>query len=278
MMELWEPKPAEWENISRETIQNHKNYCGKFLAKFPSISKDKQYFKAFNQFRERKISRFVYDSNSFEDAGVGEMETKTICERILSGRQVQVPSVKEKETINHLLSYLQALQYLSDGSLTITDICQLHKTLMQGIDDSAGSLRIKPACAGMDTQYPDPSSVPILLEKVLLCFNDLDKNLHVSPYAKAAWLKCRFVEVHPFEDGNGRLSRILLNWVLFKYGIHFPVAITSDGHKQAKKHYMQSLRRALSGRSPGNFSYLVLRSVYNSIKDFERLTEEGTMK
>ena len=75
-MELWEPKPADWENISRETIENHKNYCRKFVANFPNASEDFEYFKAFNQFRERKISLFIYDCNRFEDAGVGEMETK----------------------------------------------------------------------------------------------------------------------------------------------------------------------------------------------------------
>ena len=139
---------------------------------------------------------------------------------------------------------------------------------MHGIDESAGCLRTKLACAGMDTQYPDPELVPKLLEKLLNHFNDFDKNVIMTPFAKAAWLKCSFVEVHPFEDGNGRLSRILMNWVLHKHGLYFPVAIARDGHTQAKKHYMQSLRKALNGRSPGHFSYLLLRSVYNSVKEF----------
>ena len=208
---------------------------------------------------------------------MGEMETKEICERILSGTQVRDPSLKEKETINHLLSYLQALQDLSDEGVSTADVCQLHKTLLKDIHESAGHLRTQPACAGMDTQYPDPEFVPTLLEKVLSSFNDLDKNLCVTPYAKAAWLKCRFVEVHPFDDGNGRLSRILMNWVLFKYGFYFSVAIACDGHKQTKKHHMQSLKKAISGRCPGNLSFLLLRSEYNSIRDFEHLTKGETL-
>ena len=275
-MENWEPLPPRWENISEGIVQNHKHYCKKFIANFPIASEDIEYLRVYNQFRDSKIIRFVYDSNNFENAGVDAIETQDIWEGILSERHVPDPSVRVKETLNHFTAYLQALRHLSKGGLSTLDICKLHKTLMRGIDDSAGRLRTKPACVGMYTQYPDPSSVPMLLEKVLLCFNDLDRNLHVSPYAKAAWLKCRFVEVHPFEDGNGRLSRILLNWVLFKYGIHFPVAIASDGQKNAKKHYMQSLKRALSGRSPGNFSYLVLRSVYNSIKDFESVVASAS--
>ena len=108
-MEKWEPHPPKWENVSQETLQRHKSECGKFVAEFAHTSNCSKALDVFHQFLNRKIIRFVYDSNSFEDAGVDEFETEEIYQGILNGRHVQNPSAKEQETLNHFSSYLHAL-------------------------------------------------------------------------------------------------------------------------------------------------------------------------
>lgn len=62
-----------------------------------------------------------------------------------------------------------------------------------------------------------------------------------SPGPKlAAYVSYTFVSMHPFEDGNGRLSRMLLNYALLRSG--FPFTITVGGRQ--RKHYIQALQYA----------------------------------
>ena len=65
------------------------------------------------------------------------------------------------------------------------------------------------------------------------------KNKEIDPFMKAAWLQWAFLRIHPFEDGNGRVSRIISSIPLSK--LNLPPIIVTNKHKQE---YFKALHKA----------------------------------
>ena len=85
--------------------------------------------------------------------------------------------------------------------------------------------------------YAKPSETPILMQELIDWYREEENNLH--PVTLAAMLHYKFVTIHPFDDGNGRVSRLLMNYVLLKNDLP-PVIIKSDD----KAGYLRALNRA----------------------------------
>lgn len=71
--------------------------------------------------------------------------------------------------------------------------------------------------------YADPKDVPALMQDLVQWYNEARHNPKIHPSVLAAIFHHRFVEIHPFDDGNGRLARILMNLILMQKG--FPPAV-----------------------------------------------------
>ncbi|NJN35262.1 MAG: Fic family protein, partial [Saprospiraceae bacterium] len=142
---------------------------------------------------------------------------------------------------NEAINFLQSL-VKDDRDLTESDIRALHKMILvepyqiEGI--SAGGQRAtKTVLLGeykklpnhVKTQtgeihyYANPEDVPFKMAELVGWFNEIRQNENVTPSVLAAIFHHKFVEIHPFDDGNGRLSRILMNLILMQKG--YPPAI-----------------------------------------------------
>ena len=85
-----------------------------------------------------------------------------------------------------------------------------------------------------------------------------------SAMAAAAEVSYRFVRIHPFPDGNGRVSRLLMNLVLFLWGLPFPITLRGDGKERHR--YKQALRRADRGKLD-RYECLIARAVVGSFEN-----------
>ncbi|MFN0215558.1 MAG: Fic family protein [Saprospiraceae bacterium] len=85
--------------------------------------------------------------------------------------------------------------------------------------------------------YASPEETPLKMDELLTWYRQAAQELH--PAIVAAKLHYDFVRIHPFDDGNGRVSRLLMNYHLLRYGFP-PVIIKSDD----KKNYLAALNRA----------------------------------
>ena len=90
--------------------------------------------------------------------------------------------------------------------------------------------------------YASPAETPSLMSDLMVFYNEniLDKS--VNPVWLAAMFHYKFICIHPFDDGNGRVARLLMNYILLKYNFP-PVIIKSD----EKKGYLTALNKADTG-------------------------------
>ena len=88
-------------------------------------------------------------------------------------------------------------------------------------------------------EYAPVEQVASQMDELIRLFEEMDEHTVV----KAAWLHHRFVQIHPFQDGNGRVARLLASMVLVKDG-YFPLHIRRDDREV----YLDALERADSGQ------------------------------
>lgn len=160
-----------------------------------------------------------------------------------------------------LLQHLRSLKFLFSGlpvasGLTVRAVLQAHGILMNGAVDeekkpvAAGAFRDHPCHAGAHA-YPDgdPAMLERSLQRILDEFNAeaaAPDGTVVTKLQASTKLFYDVITLHPFQNGNGRLCRILLAFAMAKLGFPFPVPLTT-GHKSARKHYMKAILLARRG-------------------------------
>ncbi len=90
--------------------------------------------------------------------------------------------------------------------------------------------------------YASPSETPVMMHDLIDWYGNAAANSDLHPVEVAAEFHYRFVCIHPFDDGNGRISRLLMNYHLLKNDLP-PVIIKSDD----KKNYLFALHEADTG-------------------------------
>lgn len=100
--------------------------------------------------------------------------------------------------------------------LSIDLITELHKIYFkENFPDIAGKFkRLNNRIMGSKFDTTPKELVLTDLKKLIDNYNKLKKELH--PIELSAWVHWAFIKIHPFQDGNGRISRLLMNFVLYK--------------------------------------------------------------
>lgn len=161
--------------------------------------------------------RFTYDTTRIEGSRLSYRETADLLERGLSPRARPLADIKEVEA--HDKVFREILEFKKDISLGV--VLLWHRRLFeQTKPDIAGKVRThQVATSGSRFMPPSPVEVQPLLREFFRWHDRNKASLHSVELAALVHLK--FVTVHPFADGNGRMSRLLMNFVLHKHG--FPL-------------------------------------------------------
>lgn len=115
----------------------------------------------------------------------------------------------------------EAIEGAHAGTLTVESLCRWHRTLMTGSPTPAqhvGVLRAEQGWIGgtspLDAHLvtPPPEEVPALVDDLIAYVNRDD----VDPVSQAAIGHAQFEIIHPFADGNGRVGRVLVAWILVR--------------------------------------------------------------
>ena len=102
----------------------------------------------------------------------------------------------------------------------------------------------KPDMAGIYREYlvkvgnylcPDWQDIPQLMKDFIKWYNkEKKRSPSIHPVELAAKAHYRFVKIHPFGDGNGRITRLIMNFILHKHG--FPILIIEYKKRQSYYH------------------------------------------
>ena len=103
-------------------------------------------------------------------------------------------------------------------------------------------------------EYTAPQEVPIQMQELMEWYRDEQRGLH--PVTLAAIFHYKFVCIHPFDDGNGRVSRLLMNYVLLAHKLP-PVIIKSSD----KQNYLHALHLADIGQHEAFIRYIAAQVV-----------------
>ncbi len=164
---------------------------------------------------ETETAEQVYDSNAIENSTLTLEETEKILLRIDLDRFISEREIFEAKNLARVVSYID--NKAKERELTLEIILLLHKMLISNIrDDVAGRFR-------RDNEYvrvghhiaPDSKEVVSRLEKMLAEYNAAS---HENIIRRIAKLHLVFEHTHPFIDGNGRIGRVINNYLLIREG------------------------------------------------------------
>jgi len=163
----------------------------------------------------------TYSSNALEGNSLTESETKVVIE---DGLTIGGKPLRDiHEATGHARAYDFLYELTQDRPLREADILKLHELFYTDIDKPhAGHYRsVRVFISGSSHPLPVPAKVPILMLDFVAWFNKHEGRMHPVEFAALAHLK--FVFIHPFVDGNGRVARLLMNLALMRAGYQISI-------------------------------------------------------
>ena len=223
---------------------------------------------AYTAFTDRLTRRWSIETGIIE--GIYDLDrgvTETLIEKGITADYIERGSTNKEpaelvQILNDHQDSISSVNYWIEQSrpLTKTFIRSLHTQILRSQDTYAavnqfgewfeatlhkGEFKTQPNNPtrpdSSSHEYCPPEQVESELDNLLSMYEEYN-NGGCSPFLLAAWLHHRFTQIHPFEDGNGRVGRAILTWHLVKNRL-FPIVISRDDRSQ----YIDSLEEADKG-------------------------------
>lgn len=221
--------------------------------------------EALKKIEEAFAIEYTYESNRIEGNTLTLQETELV---VNEGVTIAGKSMREHlEAINHA----EAIDYIKDfakNGIEISErtIKEIHALVLHGINrENAGRYRSVPVMISGSTHVPPQ---PYLLEKqmedFIIKFREMEAE-KVHPVLIAAFLHDELVRIHPFIDGNGRTSRLLMNLYLLRNGF---TLVALKGNNEEKISYYKALEASHTENNPLDFQKVVAQAEITSLKRY----------
>lgn len=246
--------------ISPELLQTAEQLRDRIIALRPFPA------ETLKSLREYYRIGLTYSSNALEGNSLTESETKVVIEDGLTIEGKPLHDVYEAVGHAHAYDYIQTLA--TSKPLAESDILELHRLFYEKIDgEKAGHYRTVPVfISGSKYAVSPPARIEGDMKKFVKWYNDNEHQLPTPAFAALAHMK--FVCIHPFIDGNGRMARLILNLALLRgeYTIALIPAIL-------RHEYVQSLE--ISHKEPRAFVDFIAERIIATQMDLLRLLNDG---
>ena len=207
---------------------------------------------------------FNYNSNHIEGNTLtyGQTEILLLFGKVIG--EADVHDVQEMAASNVGLRMMTDEAAIKDMPLTQNFIRTLHKTLLRedytvyrnlpgGVQTSyvihAGQYKTRPNSVitryGDRFEYASPEETPSLMADLVDWYNAAEKEGKLSPVELAALFHYRYIRIHPFEDGNGRIARLMVNFILARHD--YPMIVVRS---RKKSEYLEALHQTDVGVGP----------------------------
>lgn len=204
----------------------------------------------------------TYTSNALEGNSLTETETKVVIE---DGLTIGGKPLKDVyEATGHAKAYDYLYRLTKGAPISEADILKIHRLFYAQIDKTnAGTWRkVRVFISGSRRVLPAPERVPLLMTAFVKWAVANEWKMH--PIEFAALVHQKFVYIHPFVDGNGRVARLLMNLALMRAGWTLAIIPPICRHE-----YIATLEKA--GRQPAPFVRFVRDRVCETQKELLRL-------
>ena len=186
-----------------------------------SVLRDRYYKTAINKaslldlINEAEVAEQVYNSNAIENSTLTLEETEKILLQIDLDRYISERELFEAKNLARVVSYINTKA--KEKELDIDVILMLHKMLLSNIrDDVAGRFRNDKEWVRVANHVaPDPKLVMRKLEEMLAEYQASSRENIIQ---RVALIHLTFENIHPFVDGNGRIGRVINNYLLIREG------------------------------------------------------------
>ncbi len=168
--------------------------------------------KALHEIAVAEISEMVYNSNAIENSTLTLQDTEDI---ILWDKVAKDHDIREIYEAKNLAKITNELLKNTNQSLTGGLILSLHGVLLNGINDGyAGRYRSGKEWVRVGAHVgASPTFVSGLMSELVSEYNNDDNRYFLD---KIAFFHAEFEIIHPFNDGNGRIGRVLINQQLMR--------------------------------------------------------------
>lgn len=221
--------------------------------------------EALKKIQDALDIEYTYESNRIEGNTLTLQETALV---VNEGVTISGKSMREHlEAINHTeaISYIKDIAK-QDIEISERTIKEIHALILHGIDrENAGRYRTVPVMISGSTHMPpQPYLIEKQMEDFMLRFRQMEEE-KVHPVLVAAYLHDELVRIHPFIDGNGRTSRLLMNLYLLRNGY---VIITLKGSNDAKINYYKALEKSHTEYLTEDFQQLVVEAEITALQKY----------
>ena len=181
------------------------------------LFENKEYIEDF-------ITRSTYHSNAIEGSTLTYAETYAI---LYNDNSFKIEA-KEPREIYEAINHKKALELVLKSIENNEDfderlIKKINETINKDIKDTIGYRTVQVFIRGSEHVPPSPEKIPNLMNYFIYNYNNDTDDI----YTKIAKYHIEFEKIHPFEDGNGRTGRLLINYELIKNDLP-PVVISKD--------------------------------------------------
>lgn len=232
-----------------------------------ALSRAKAWLDAFrplpsavqDELKHRYEVSFTYNSTAIEGNTLTLSETQIVIEKgiTIGGKSLaeHLEVIGHKEAIDFILSLADRGEAIGERQIR-----EVHSLVMKDQGSDSGVYRnLNVKAAGTNFTYPDHLKVPELMADFVSRLRSTNQ-LHAIEAATEAHTK--FVTIHPFRDGNGRVGRLLLNLILIQSG--YPIAVIPVDRRAR---YIDSLAAAQQSGVASDLLDLVCDCVEHSLRE-----------
>lgn len=224
--------------------------------------------------RERLSRRFTvdfnYNSNHIEGNTLtyGQTEILLLFGKVIG--EADVRDVQEMTASNVGLKMMTEEAAVKEMPLTQNFIRSLHQTLLR--EDYTGQYKTRPNSVitryGDRFEYASPEETPGLMADLVDWYNAAEQEGKLSPVELAALFHYRYIRIHPFEDGNGRIARLMVNFILIRHD--YPMIVVRS---RKKSEYLEALHQADMevGPVPSDGAHAGIKDIRPFLKYFNEM-------
>jgi len=203
--------------LKKEFYQSHKNVLSDIILH--------NYSQAFE-------IEYTHNSTAIEGNTLSLIQTKALLEDQISVGGKRLREIYEIVNHNKAYQYVKAC-IVEGGPLGETKVKDMHAILMENIMVGGIYRNVDVYISGARHTPPSPNEAYQLVKNF---YADLPCKSETNGIEFAAWTHAEFVKIHPFVDGNGRTSRLIMNYQLMVHGF-LPVSIA----KESRLEYFEAL-------------------------------------